>query len=93
MKKVFNIFRALGDKTRIEICKFIANGGKTVTSIVERFHLTQPTISHHLKVLQNAGLIKSHKEKKWKIYSLNLTLIKKMGYLLLSDLGIGKEER
>ena len=48
---------ALADPTRRAIIARLANGEATVSQLVERFDLTQPTISSHLKVLEKAGLV------------------------------------
>ena len=51
------IFAALADPTRRAIIARLANGDATVNELAEPFTLAQPTISKHLKVLENAGLI------------------------------------
>lgn len=48
---------ALADPTRRQIIDHLANGEATVSQLVDRFDLSQPTISSHLKVLESAGLI------------------------------------
>lgn len=52
-------FRALADPTRLEIVRLVAAqpGPLCVCDIVDRFDLAQPTVSHHLKVLREAGLL------------------------------------
>jgi DNA-binding transcriptional ArsR family regulator len=50
-------FRALGDPTRRAILARLADGEASVSELVAPFALSQPTISKHLKVLENAGLI------------------------------------
>jgi DNA-binding transcriptional ArsR family regulator len=50
-------FAALADPTRRGIIARLAEGEATVSELVDRFDLTQPTISSHLKVLETAGLI------------------------------------
>jgi len=63
----------LADPTRIEILRLV--GGQTgpvcVCDIVDRFDLSQPTISHHLKVLREAGLLRSSKIGIWAFYELD----------------------
>jgi len=70
------IFKALSSKTRLEILKFLAGGEKSVSAIVSRFRLTQPTISHHLKVLLQVGLVISRRYRQSVLYSLNRELLK-----------------
>ena len=57
MRQLDHAFSALADPTRREILVHLARGEATVSDIVRRFDLTQPTISSHLKVLETAGLI------------------------------------
>ncbi|RKY01477.1 MAG: ArsR family transcriptional regulator, partial [Spirochaetes bacterium] len=51
------IFRALSSNIRLKILEYIGDEARSVSDIVKRFSLTQPTISHHLKVLKKVGLI------------------------------------
>ena len=66
-------FRALADPTRLEIFRLIAAQAEPicVCDIVGRFDVSQPTISHHLKVLREAGLVTWEKRGLWVYYSLN----------------------
>ena len=66
-------FRALGDPTRLEIFHLIASQYEPicVCDIVERFDLSQPTISHHLKTLRDAGLVTVSRQGVWAFYALN----------------------
>lgn len=57
MQTLDQAFVALSDPTRRGIVLHLARGEATVTDLVRRFDLTQPTISSHLKVLESAGLI------------------------------------
>ena len=65
-------FRALADATRLEILRLVAAqaGPVCVCDIVDRFDLAQPTISHHLKVLREAGLLRTSKVGIWAFYEL-----------------------
>lgn len=57
MNRLDKVFAALADPTRRGIVVHLARGEASVTDLVGRFSLTQPTISSHLKVLEAAGLI------------------------------------
>lgn len=62
--------KALGDPTRFRIFKEIAGHAElSCQELVERFTLAQPTISHHLKVLSQAGLIAVRKRGSFHLYS------------------------
>lgn len=56
------VFSALADPTRRAILARLAQGEATVSQLAEPFHLAQPTISKHLRVLQDAGLIESDRD-------------------------------
>lgn len=68
--RLVRICRALADPTRLEILRTISaqDGPVCACDIVEQFELSQPTISHHLKVLREAGLLKSSKRGLWSFY-------------------------
>ena len=67
-------FKALSDETRLEMLGLLAAAeGHSLCSchIEERFDLSQPTISHHLKVLREAGLVTSERRGSWVYYALD----------------------
>src|SRR5690606_31259834 len=61
MNQLNEAFSALADPTRRGIVVHLARGEASVSDLVSRFSLTQPTISSHLKVLESAGLISRRK--------------------------------
>jgi len=63
------MFRALGDQSRLEIMDMLSCGELCACKILERFHITQPTLSHHMKILCDSGLVTGRKEGKWTYYS------------------------
>ncbi len=71
--KAQELFAALADATRLSILSLLANSLEhevCVCDITSSFSLAQPTISHHLRILRDAGLIKGDKRGKWVYYSL-----------------------
>ena len=64
-------FRALGDPTRLEIFRLLAVQDAPVCAcdVVDRFGLSQPTISHHLRILREAGLVTTAKRGVWAWYA------------------------
>jgi len=62
-------FKALADETRLRILKLLATREMCVCEVMVALDLTQPTASHHLGLLENAGLVKARKEGKWVFYS------------------------
>ena len=65
------LFKALGDPTRLEIVDMISCGELCACKILERFNITQPSLSHHMKILCDCGLVRGRKEGKWTYYSLD----------------------
>ena len=64
------IFQALSSKTRRQILAYLSKASLNAGDISKRFNMSKPTISKHLEVLQNAGLIKSEKKGQYVHYSL-----------------------
>ena len=69
--RLVGVFRALGDPTRLEVYRLIAAQPDPlcVCDIVARFEVSQPTISHHLKILREAGLVTVSRRGVWAYYS------------------------
>ena len=57
-----DVFKALGDPTRLKILECVKNGEKCVCEIVPSTKKSQPNVSQHLKVLKNAGLVNERKD-------------------------------
>jgi len=73
------LFRALADETRLRILSLLEVREMCVCEIMVALDLTQPTASHHLGLLENAGLVKDRREGKWVFYSLaNPNLLESM---------------
>ncbi|MEV4350197.1 metalloregulator ArsR/SmtB family transcription factor [Actinoplanes sp. NPDC049596] len=83
------MFKALGDPVRLRLLSMIASarGGEVcVCDLTGAFHLTGPTISHHLKVLREAGLVDSDRRGTWVYYRLIPAALAVLGGLL--DTGV-----
>jgi ArsR family transcriptional regulator, arsenate/arsenite/antimonite-responsive transcriptional repressor len=74
------LFKALGDPTRYEIFRLITAQPESicVCHITDRFDVSQPTISHHLKVLREAGLITVSRQGVWAYYAADLRGIERL---------------
>ena len=68
-------FKALGDPTRREILRLLRDGAKTAGEIGSHFDMTGATVSHHLSVLREAGLISDDRRGKYIYYELNLSVL------------------
>ena len=67
-------FKALSDPTRREILRLLRDGAKTAGEIGSQFDMTGATISHHLSVLREAGLISDDRRGKYIYYELNMSV-------------------
>ncbi|HEY8423264.1 MAG TPA: metalloregulator ArsR/SmtB family transcription factor [Clostridia bacterium] len=70
------ICKTLGDPTRIKIFDMLKEGKQCACEILEKFDITQPTLSYHMKMLTQSGLITAQKEGKWIYYSINQEVLK-----------------
>ena len=65
------MFKVLSDSNRLQIIDMLSCGEMCVCKILEKFNITQPTLSHHLKVLADSEILVSRKEANWMYYKLN----------------------
>lgn len=72
------IFKALNDQTRREILDLLKEKDLTAGEIADKFSISKPSISHHLDLLRQAGLVVSVKEGQFVYYSLNTTVMDEM---------------
>lgn len=70
-----SIFKALNDPTRREIIELLKKGNLTAGEIADHFQMTKPSISHHLDLLKQAGLVEAVKQGQFIYYSLNTTVV------------------
>lgn len=70
-----SVFKALNDATRREILELLQRQDLSAGEIVEQFNLSWPSVSHHLDILKQAGLVTSKKEGQYVYYSLNTTVV------------------
>ncbi len=73
-KRAALVFRALSDPNRLAVIDMIKYEEKCACKILEELHITQPTLSHHMKILCDSGLVNSRREGKWMHYSINADL-------------------
>ncbi len=78
------IFRALGDPTRVRIVNILmhSEGPVCVCELVPALGLSQPTVSHHLKKLHDAGLLERQQRTKWAYYSLSREALERLASLV-----------
>jgi len=85
------IIKALSDASRLKIIDILSCGERCACDILEHFEFTQPTLSHHMRVLIDCGILKCRKEGLWSYYSLNNKNCNKL-ILFLMNLTTEKDE-
>jgi len=70
-----DIFKALNDATRREILELLKTKNLSAGEIADQFHMSKPSISHHLDILKRADLITAEKSGQFIFYSINTTIM------------------
>lgn len=70
-KRTAAIFKALCDENRIRILTLLQSGEKCACVLLDDLRITQPTLSHHMKILCDSGIVSGRKEGKWTYYSIS----------------------
>jgi len=87
------IFKALADANRRKILKLLSKkDSMSAGEIADRFTISKPAVSDHLKILRNAGLIYAEKQGQFILYQLNATIMQEITTLLFDFLNIQDRE-
>lgn len=70
-KRTAAVFKALCDENRIRILKRLQGGEMCACRLLDKLNVTQPTLSHHMKILCDSGIVSGRKEGKWMYYSIS----------------------
>ena len=70
-KNTAKIFKALSDENRLLILELLKTGEMCACKLLEDLNIGQSTLSHHMKILSESGLVEAHKEGKWMHYSIS----------------------
>lgn len=65
------VFRAFADNNRVRVLEMLCEGEKCACALLEDLQINQSTLSHHMKILCDSGIVKSRKVGKWSYYSIN----------------------
>lgn len=79
MHELARVFKALGDPNRLRILAELHRKTFCVCDLARRVGLSQPTLSHHLKILRDTGLVRAEKEGQWIYCSLNPRTFSEVG--------------
>lgn len=84
-KEIARVFKAFCDENRARILRLLGGGEQYACVLLDNLRISQPTLSHHMKILIDAGMVEGRKEGKWVRYSLSkpgaaraLTLLKQL---------------
>lgn len=75
---VSKFFKALADPTRRKILKLLRGSDMTAGEIADHFNITKPSISHHLNILKQSGLVLDERKGQYIVYSLNMTVFQEV---------------
>ena len=65
------VFKAFCDENRLRILELLRSGEKCACVLLDDLHITQSTLSHHMKILCDSGVVQGRKEGKWVYYSID----------------------
>lgn len=71
------LFKALADETRLKIIDMLSCGELCACDILKSFNITQPTLSYHMKILTECGIVNADRRGAWMHYTLNGEMVKK----------------
>jgi len=89
-ERLARAFKALGDPSRVTLLSVIAaadNGEACVCDLLDSVALSQPTVSHHLKILVDAGLLSREQRGKWAYYRVDQDAMARIGDSLRPVMG------
>ena len=70
-RKTAIMFKAFCDENRLQILQLLKDGEKCACCLLEEMQISQPTLSHHMKILCDSGVVIGRKEGKWIHYSIS----------------------
>ncbi len=81
---LLSFFKALGNENRLKIMAMLAEQESTVRELAQRLQLKEPTVSEHLALLREAGLVKVRSDGNFRIYSFDASALTDMNKVLFS---------
>jgi len=82
IKKLSEVFKALGDPTRLKIIALLNSRDCCTCELVPLFGISQPAISRHISRLKAVGLVEENRKGQWVFFSVNRTVLEEIGYSL-----------
>ena len=91
-REIARVFKALGDENRLQILEMLQTGEKCACKLLDELHITQSTLSHHMKILCDAEIVVGRKEGKWVHYSIDEAGAERAQMLLKQQLTMEKSD-
>ena len=70
-KETARVFKAFCDENRLQILEMLRSGEKCACMLLDELQISQSTLSHHMKILCDSGIVRGRKEGKWVHYSID----------------------
>lgn len=87
-REISRVFKALGDENRLQILEMLRTGEKCACKLLDELHITQSTLSHHMKILCDAEIVVGRKDGKWVHYSIDEAGAERAQMLLRQQLAV-----
>lgn len=87
-REIARVFKALCDENRLQILEMLRTGEKCACKLLDELHITQSTLSHHMKILCDAEIVAARKDGKWVHYSIDEAGAKRAQMLLEQQLTV-----
>ncbi|HET7579581.1 MAG TPA: metalloregulator ArsR/SmtB family transcription factor [Bacillales bacterium] len=81
-----NIYRAMSEPIRRKIIRMLVQKERTQSEIVEQFHISQPAITKHLRILKEEGLVTEKREGRYRIYNLDRSAFESAYQAMLQEI-------
>lgn len=81
-KETARVFKAFCDENRLQILEMLRSGEKCACMLLDELQISQSTLSHHMKILCDSGIVQGRKEGKWVHYSIDPAGAERAGKLL-----------
>ena len=88
MRELLKVFKAAGDKNRLRILKMLQHKNMCVCELSVALGITQPSVSKHMSLLKEAGLVCDEREGQWIIYRLCDEKINQYAHVILKQLNV-----
>lgn len=76
------LFKAIADQTRLNIVDLLSCGEMCACQLLDNFNITQPTLSYHMRILCDSGIVNGRRDGAWMYYSINGTVIEDISEFL-----------